>query len=580
MDFLFPTNNKDRYMTIKTRLISMLTAVIIMMLAAIFSQNVANVKNKEQSVKSNERYLSYLLADEFRKSSMDLTRLCRTFVATGDNKYWDEYWHIVKWRNGEVNRPIDVDAALSPGIQVKQSELMHELNFSEAEFALLKEASKNSNALIATEEQAMLSIRAGGIVKGPFQPLPNETVKEFALRITFNEQYHQEVSKIMSPVGKFFVELDLRTANALSQSQDSASLWLTISLMVQITVAVSVALFIFFIVHALFKPLKHAINAMNNIGEGEGDLRKRLHESGKDELSALGKGFNLFASHVQSVVLELGHAIDEISASSSQLSSTANETDKAVSEQKNSISELLISLEQILPAVQEVAFNAVQAVEQTNLSAQTASKGINVVEQAVENINLLETDIDNASGVINTLAQDVNEIGKVLDVICDIADQTNLLALNAAIEAARAGEQGRGFAVVADEVRTLAQRTQESISEIQQVIEKLQFGAKSAVQVMGLSRDRTVYCVDNTRQAKSALVTIIESVSAITDINNQIAAATEQQNASIDDIRRNVDNINKHVELTAIGSQETATNSEYTTKLSGEIKVLVGQFKT
>jgi len=234
----------------------------------------------------------------------------------------------------------------------------------------------------------------------------------------------------------------------------------------------------------------------------------------------------------------------------------------------------------MIPAVQEVSVNASQGLEQVKLSDEAAKKGLQVVDEANNNINLLEVDIDNASGVINKLAQDTNNIGSVLDVIRGIAEQTNLLALNAAIEAARAGEQGRGFAVVADEVRTLAKRTQDSTSEIQQMIEKLQVGAKDAVNVIVQSKNRTIDCVENTGQAAHSLSKITSSVGEITGINSQIASATEELNASIEEIRRTVDNINQHVELTAKGSQETANKSDYTTQLTSQMQLLIERFKT
>jgi methyl-accepting chemotaxis protein len=202
------------------------------------------------------------------------------------------------------------------------------------------------------------------------------------------------------------------------------------------------------------------------------------------------------------------------------------------------------------------------------------------VDASIDNINLLQSDIDTASGVIDRLANDSDAIGSVLDVIRGIADQTNLLALNAAIEAARAGEQGRGFAVVADEVRTLAKRTQDSTSEIQIMIEKLQHGAKEAVERIAFSKERAIACVENSKESGDALNEITQSVASISQINHQIAAATEEQNNAIEEIRRTVEVINEHVEETAAGSRETASNSQHTTELSSKIQLLVGKFKT
>ena len=565
-------------MSVKARLSFILAIIIALLIGAIGSQNMASYHNDQQAEKSSTRYLSYLLADEFRQTSMDLTRLCRTYVSTGDSKYWDAYWHIVKWRSGEVARPTHLDDALYPGETKKQSDIMAELNFSDNEFSLLSEASKNSNALIATEDQAMKSIQRGEIVAGPHQALPGETVNEFALRIVFNDDYHREVTQIMTPVNKFFQQLDERTANDLTESQEQASLWLTISLVCQIVIAVLVVILAYFILQNLTR-LNHVTLAMRNIGEGDGDLTKRLADKGNDELALLARGFNAFSGNIQSIVVQLRGVIAEISSSSLQLSSTADSTEQALVQQQQGVEQIVSALEQILPAVQEVAASASQGVEQANLSNQAANDGLSVVEQVNENIGLLETDMENASQAIHQLALDTDEVGSVLDVIRGIADQTNLLALNAAIEAARAGEQGRGFAVVADEVRTLAQRTQDSTAEIQQMIEKLQSGAKNAVDVMEQSKERTTACVDNSQLAGVSLVKITEAIDAINGINQLIAAATEQQNATISDIQRNVADINQQVEQTTYGSRETAATSAKTRALTEQISQLVGQFK-
>ena len=566
-------------MTIKARLLFILALIIVLLAGTIIAKNIAYQRFEQQTQSGDKRYLSYLLADEFRQSSMDLTRLCRTFVATGDSKYWDAYWYIVNWRNGDVARPATMDKGLYPNSQKKQRDIMAELDFSAREFTLLNEASNNSDALIATEDQAMRSIRQGRIVEGPHQALPGESVKDFAVRIVFDQTYHDEVMGIMTPVNAFFAALDKRTAGELNASRSSAERWLTISLALQLAMAVLVVVLAVFTLQKLFKPLQFAIDAMLNIGDGEGDLTKRLEQRGNNEITALARGFNLFASHIQNVIIELRHAVEEIAHSSAELNSTANSTDQALLKQKQGIEQVLVSISQILPAVEEVAKNASEGLDQASLADTAASEGLLVVNEVNGSISELEIDMDNASRVISKLAKDTEEIGSILDVIRGVADQTNLLALNAAIEAARAGEQGRGFAVVADEVRTLAQRTQDSTAEIHTMIEKLQTGAQNAVEVINQSKARTDACVENSQTASQALQEISASVNAINAISQHIAAATEEQTAAIASIQDSVDSINQEVENTSAASQQTSGTSEGTSKLAGHLQGLVSQFK-
>ena len=202
-----------------------------------------------------------------------------------------------------------------------------------------------------------------------------------------------------------------------------------------------------------------------------------------------------------------------------------------------------------------------------------------MVERTINAIDALANEVDRAANVIHRLEQDSDQIGTVLDVIKGIAEQTNLLALNAAIEAARAGEQGRGFAVVADEVRTLASRTQHSTSEIQQMIERLQAGAQEAVSVMEDSRSRASDSVSSAQSAGQSLGSITQSVASITDMNTQIAAAADEQSAVAEEINKNIVNINHAAELAANGAQQTSAASTALAELAQDLQEMVGQFK-
>lgn len=229
--------------------------------------------------------------------------------------------------------------------------------------------------------------------------------------------------------------------------------------------------------------------------------------------------------------------------------------------------------------VQEVANTTSKAAEMAREASRAASEGNNVVESTISSIDSLASEIESATKVIQKLEGETDEIGGVLEVIRGIADQTNLLALNAAIEAARAGEQGRGFAVVADEVRTLAQRTQTATQEIQEKIEQLQSGAKEAVLTMENGRKKGTRSVDQVAKAGDALANITQAVSTISDMNTQIATAAEEQSAVTEEMNRNIVNIST-VSDTVIGHADTTVQSSHRlNELASQLKKQVAEFR-
>ncbi|MEH6824235.1 MAG: methyl-accepting chemotaxis protein [Motiliproteus sp.] len=238
------------------------------------------------------------------------------------------------------------------------------------------------------------------------------------------------------------------------------------------------------------------------------------------------------------------------------------------------------AVHELSATVQEVAQNAAEAARSVQAVREQALDGQSVVQESVSSINLLADSVDQAANNIQVLEADVQNIGGILDVIRSIADQTNLLALNAAIEAARAGDQGRGFAVVADEVRSLAKRTQESTEEIQGMIEQLQQGANTAVKTIRTGSEQAQASVGHAQRAGDALAQITEDVLKVSDMNMQIASATEEQSATVEMINQNVSNINHAFTETASGAEQIATSGVQLKQLADELNHLLQQFKT
>jgi len=329
----------------------------------------------------------------------------------------------------------------------------------------------------------------------------------------------------------------------------------------------------------LVKPIEQTVEAIKDIAEGEGDLTQRLDDQRSDELGELAGWFNRFVNKLQSIITDLNTHTNDLSVSAEQMSRVSDDTNKGMADQQMQTEQAATAMNQMAATVHEVARNAEAAAAAASQARGEAGEGQRTVEESVNSIRQLSETVDRASGVIARLEQDSMEIGGVLDVIRNIAEQTNLLALNAAIEAARAGEQGRGFAVVADEVRTLASRTQKSTQEIQEMIERLQAASKEAVGAMGESTEQATTGTEYANKAGEVLQSITDSILQISDMNTQIASASEEQSQVAEEINRNVVGINQIGEHTAQGAKETASGSEALSRLAGQIKGLVGQFK-
>ena len=338
-------------------------------------------------------------------------------------------------------------------------------------------------------------------------------------------------------------------------------------------------LVIWFVGYGIARPLKQMVAMLDDIAQGEGDLTRRLTTDRADELGAIAKGFNTFLGKLQVMISQVVTSVQQVSDSSEHTADIAIRTNQGVQKQMAEIDLVATAVHEMTATAQDVARNATHAAEAANHADQAANQGKTVVHNTSNAIAALASEIGRAVGVVQTLAKDSENINAILVAIRGIAEQTNLLALNAAIEAARAGEQGRGFAVVADEVRNLAQKTQQATEEIQSMIQQLQHGTREVVRVMEDSQAKTDDSVKHAAEAAQSLDAITQAVSVINDMNTQIASAAEEQSAVAEDINRNVINIGQVAGEVAGGADEASQASAELTKLAEQQRRLINQFR-
>jgi len=399
-----------------------------------------------------------------------------------------------------------------------------------------------------------------------------------ASRLSFSdsEAQFEEARSAIDKLG----ELEDNAANAVGSEaivRGEALIWqqgliIAIGLLVCLLLVVGFPLLV-------TRPLHSLLHRIEQIADGDGDLRVRLDVLSKDELGKLSHAFNRFLDKLQPLIKEVGRVTGEVADSAKSLAGMAAANDRLISSEHAAVDQVSTAATEMSVAVHEVARNAQNAADAARQAEVQSREGAGVVGATIHSIRQLAQEVESASDTIQTLEQETANIGAVLAVIKGIADQTNLLALNAAIEAARAGEQGRGFAVVADEVRALAARTQESTKDIQQMIERLQAGVQNAVKATHSGSARARQSVEQAAGVDQALSVTGDSVQRINDMAAQIATACEEQSSVTEEIARNISDIRDLSNEAAQTSEQSTLASQHLSELSLGLAQLVGRFR-
>jgi len=375
-------------------------------------------------------------------------------------------------------------------------------------------------------------------------------------------------------LGMLSMSMPMTEAIALS----SRSMWQTGGLMGAI-VAIILAVTYMLLRNIVLQPMAKMSEISRDIAKGEGDLTKRVPADGHDEIAQMGQYFNEFIEKLQHMIKKVAHVTDKVASASVELSATAEEISKGTDTLTSRASQTAAAVEEMNATVGQVAQNSGKAASLAQDTVKTAQEGGTVVSSTISGMQQLSEAVSNSATIISDLGKSSDQIGEIVRTIEDIADQTNLLALNAAIEAARAGEQGRGFAVVADEVRKLAERTTKATKEIGDMIRQIQQDTRGAVDSMQQGTQKVTAGVDLVNKTGEALSQIVRMVSESADMIRQIAVASEEQSVATQQIASDIENVAKVTKESSSGAHESAKASQDLSQLAVELQGIVGGFK-
>ncbi|POF90775.1 methyl-accepting chemotaxis protein [Pseudomonas putida] len=512
-----------------------------------YKTTLANRENMNQTAAKADQILDAISRDVLAQPEVDSVRLA-------------QYQAISKTRQQLLQVRVDVRGYIADSSAASEQAALRQLDAALVEIDNLKRQLPNESTRLQLFDQSVQAYRSA--------------VRDFrdataAIAVARAEMTVQGADIVKRSDALYKIQLERRDIES-----DQARNLQIISTLLALLVGVFAAIII---TRQITRPLRETMDAVERIAGG--DLSSELRVTRRDELGVLQQSISRMGSTLRELIGGIRDGVTQIASAAEELSAVTEQTSAGANSQKVETDQVATAMHEMAATVQEVARNAEQASRAATGADDEARAGDRVVGEAINQIERLADEVQRSTDAMNLLQQESQKIGSVMDVIKSVAEQTNLLALNAAIEAARAGEAGRGFAVVADEVRGLAQRTQKSTEEIEELIASLQNGTQQVANAMLGSRNLTESSVELARKAGGSLENITRTVSNIQSMNQQIAAAAEQQSAVAEEISRSILNVRDVSEQTAAASDETAASSVELARLGSHLQTLVSKFR-